>query len=164
MKPSGVEPGGSHGRSMPGEQGSGAGEGRPIPGRAGPPESKGETALPDGPPIKGSRFTAKLPTTPQMPSKCTSHLGFGLGAGFIYVLDLCWMSNNVGWTTAIWGVVGFLMAMGVAYSGMESSYRKKKAEEQKKLDEERRRRLEEAQLRWLEEQEQGGQGPPPTPP
>ena len=87
-----------------------------------------------------------------------------LAAGFICVLDLCWMSNNVGWTTVIWGVVGFLMAMGVAYSGMESSYRKKKDEEQKKLDEERRRRLEEAQLRWLEEQEQGGQGPPPPPP
>ena len=120
--------------------------------------------MPTGLAAKGEMTSRRVLSVVFKTPKCTSHLGIGLGVGFICVLDLCWMSNNVGWTTAIWGVVGFLMAMGVAYSGMESSYRKKKAEEQKKLDEERRRRLEEAQLRWLEEQEQGSQGPPPTPP
>ena len=38
---------------MPREQGSGAGEGRPVPGRIDPPQRRGETALPDDPPVKG---------------------------------------------------------------------------------------------------------------
>ena len=63
---------------MPGEQGGGAGEGRQIPGRAVQPERRGETALPDGPAIKGRNTPARLPPRFPAPGKCTSHLGFGL--------------------------------------------------------------------------------------
>ncbi len=64
---------------MPGEQGGRAGEGRQIPGRAVQPERRGETALPDGPAIKGRNTPARLPPRFPAPGKCTSHLGFGLG-------------------------------------------------------------------------------------
>ena len=87
MRPSGVgreracprEYGGGHRQSVLGQQGGGAGEGRQIPGRAGRTKRRGETALPDGPAIKGRRGPASLP--PRFPAlgKCTSHLGFGLG-------------------------------------------------------------------------------------
>ena len=60
--------------------GVGRGEGRHIPGRAVQPERRGETALPDGPAIKGRNTPARLPPRFPAPGKCTSHLGFGLGA------------------------------------------------------------------------------------
>ena len=47
-------------------------------GRAAQPESRGETALPDGPAIKGRNTPARLPPRFPAPGKCTSHLGFGL--------------------------------------------------------------------------------------
>ena len=72
---------------MPGEQGGGAGEGRQIPGRAVQPERRGETALPDGPAIKGRNTPARLPPRFPAPGKCTSHLGFGLDALTLLVLD-----------------------------------------------------------------------------
>ena len=72
------ENGGGHWQSVPGEQGGGAGEGRRIPGRAVQPERRGETALPDGPAIKGRNTPARLPPRFPAPGKCTSHLGFGL--------------------------------------------------------------------------------------
>ena len=58
--------------------GGGAGACRQIPGRAVQPERRGETALPDGPAIKGRNTPARLP--PRFPAhgKCTSHFGFGL--------------------------------------------------------------------------------------
>ena len=59
--------------------GVGRGEGRQIPGRAVQPERRGETALPDGPAIKGRNTPARLPPRFPAPGKCTSHLGFGLG-------------------------------------------------------------------------------------
>ena len=71
-------PWGGHWQSVPGEQGGGAGEGRQIPGRAVQPERRGETALPDGPAIKGRNTPARLPPRFPAPGKCTSHLGFGL--------------------------------------------------------------------------------------
>ena len=71
---------------MPGEQGGGTGEGRQIPGRAGQPERRGETALPDGPAIKGRNTPARLPPRFPAPGKCTSHLGFGLGSQFSHVV------------------------------------------------------------------------------
>ena len=58
--------------------GVGRGEGRQIPGRAVQPERRGETALPDGPAIKGRNTPARLPPRFPAPGKCTSHLGFGL--------------------------------------------------------------------------------------
>ena len=61
--------------------GRGAGEGRQIPGRAVQPERRGETALPDGPAIKGRNTPARLPPRFPAPGKCTSHLGFGLVSG-----------------------------------------------------------------------------------
>ena len=63
---------------MPGKQDGGAGEGRQIPDRAGRTERRGETALPDGPAIKGRNTPARLPPRFPAPGKCTSHLGFGL--------------------------------------------------------------------------------------
>ena len=57
----------------------GRGEGRQIPGRAVQPERRGETALPDGPVIKGRNTPARLPPRFPAPGKSTSHLGFGLG-------------------------------------------------------------------------------------
>ena len=54
------------------------GAGRQIPGRAVQPERRGETALPDGPAIKGRNTPARLPPRFPAPGKCTSHLGFGL--------------------------------------------------------------------------------------
>ena len=51
---------------------------RQIPGRAVQPERRGETALPDGPAIKGRNTPARLPPRFPAPGKCTSHLGFGL--------------------------------------------------------------------------------------
>ena len=62
-----------------GQQGGGAGACRQIPGRAVQPERRGETALPDGPAIKGRNTPARLPPRFPAPGKCTSHLGFGLG-------------------------------------------------------------------------------------
>ena len=50
---------GGHWQSVPGEQGGGTGEGRQIPGRAVQPERRGETALPDGPAIKGRNTPAR---------------------------------------------------------------------------------------------------------
>ena len=41
-------------------------------------EGRGETALPDGPAIKGRNTPARLPPRFPAPGKCTSHLGFGL--------------------------------------------------------------------------------------
>ena len=41
-------------------------------------ERRGETALPDGPAIKGRNTPARLPPRFPAPGKCTSHLGFGL--------------------------------------------------------------------------------------
>ena len=70
---------GGHWQSGLGQQGGGAGEGRQIPGRAVQPERRGETALPDGPAIKGRNTSARLPPRFPAPGKCTSHLGFGLG-------------------------------------------------------------------------------------
>ena len=64
---------------MSGNQGDGAGKGRHIPSRAGSPERRGETALPNSPAIKGRGTPASLPARFQASSKCTSHLGFGLG-------------------------------------------------------------------------------------
>ena len=61
-----------------GQQGGGAGACRQIPGRAVQPERRGETALPDGPAIKGRNTPARLPPRFPAPGKCTSHLGFGL--------------------------------------------------------------------------------------
>ena len=58
--------------------GVGRGEGRQIPGRAVQPERRGETALPDGPAIKGRRAAAGLPAPFPTHRKCTFHLGFGL--------------------------------------------------------------------------------------
>ena len=58
--------------------GVGRGEGRQIPGRAVQSERRGETALPDGPAIKGRNTPARLPPRFPAPGKCTSHLGFGL--------------------------------------------------------------------------------------
>ena len=49
-----------------------------IPGRAVQPERRGETALPDGPAIKGRNTPARLPPRFPAPGKCTSHLGFSL--------------------------------------------------------------------------------------
>ena len=63
---------------MLGQQGGGAGACRQIPGRAVQPERRGETALPDGPAIKGRNTPARLPPRFPAPGKCTSHLGFGL--------------------------------------------------------------------------------------
>ena len=71
---------GGHWQSVLGQQGGGAGAGRQIPGRAVQPERRGETALPDGPAIKGRNTPARLPPRFPAPGKCTSHLGFGLGA------------------------------------------------------------------------------------
>ena len=48
--------------------------------RAVQPERRGETALPDGPAIKGRNTPARLPPRFPAPGKCTSHLGFGLGS------------------------------------------------------------------------------------
>ena len=86
MRPSGAgreracprEYGGGHWQSVSGDQGLGAGEGRQIPGRAVQPERRGETALPDGPAIKGRNTPARLPPRFPAPGKCTSHLGLGL--------------------------------------------------------------------------------------
>ena len=44
--------------------GVGRGEGRRLPGRAVQPERRGETALPDGPAIKGRNTPARLPPGP----------------------------------------------------------------------------------------------------
>ena len=44
----------------------GRGEGRQIPGRAVQPERRAETALPDGPAIKGRNTPAPIPSTRQM--------------------------------------------------------------------------------------------------
>ena len=44
----------------------------------GQPERRGETALPDGPAIKGRSAPARLPARFSASGKCTSHLGFGL--------------------------------------------------------------------------------------
>ena len=66
-----------------GQQGGGAADtfaGRQIPGRAAQPERRCETALPDGPAIKGRNTPSRFPPRFPVPSKCTSHLGFGLGA------------------------------------------------------------------------------------
>ena len=46
-------------------------------------EGRGETALLDGPAIKGRNTPARLPPRFPAPGKCTSHLGFGLGL-FLY--------------------------------------------------------------------------------
>ena len=73
---------GGHWQSVPGEQGGGAGAGRQIPGQAVRTERRGETALPDGPAIKGRNTPARLPPRFPAPGKCTSHLGFGLGSRF----------------------------------------------------------------------------------
>ena len=62
----------SHWQSVPGEQGGGAGEGRQIPGRAVQPERRGETALPDGPAIKGRNTPARLP--PRFPAPGTRQM------------------------------------------------------------------------------------------
>ena len=70
---------GCHWQYVPGKQGGSAGEGRQIPGRADQPERRGETALPDGPAIKGRITPARLPAGIPTPGKCASHLGFGLG-------------------------------------------------------------------------------------
>ena len=70
---------GGHWQSVLGQQGGGAGACRQIPGRAVQPERRGETALPDGPAIKGRNTPARLPPRFPAPGKCTSHLGFGLG-------------------------------------------------------------------------------------
>ena len=75
------ENGGGHWQSVLGQQGCGAGAGRQIPGRAVQPERRGETALPDCPAVKGRNIPARLPARLPTLSKCTSHLGFGLGAG-----------------------------------------------------------------------------------
>ena len=64
---------------MPGKQGGGGGEGRQIPVRSDYPERRGETALPDCPAVKGRNIPARLPARLPTLSKCTSHLGFGLG-------------------------------------------------------------------------------------
>ena len=61
-----------------GKQGQGAGEGRQLPRRAVQPERRGETAVPDGPAIKGRNTPARLPARFPSPGKCTSHLGIGL--------------------------------------------------------------------------------------
>ena len=53
--------------------------------RAVQPERRGETALPDGPAIKGRNTPARLPPRFPAPGKCTSHLGFGLVSGRFYV-------------------------------------------------------------------------------
>ena len=74
---------GGHWQSVLGQQGGGAGEGRQIPGRAVQPERRGETALPDGPAIKGRNTPARLPPRFPAPGKCTSHLGFGLVAEYL---------------------------------------------------------------------------------
>ena len=80
---------------MPGEQGGGAGEGRQIPGRAVQPERRGETALPDGPAIKGRNTPARLPPRFPAPGKCTSHLGFGLAFDPQYMhLPPCALYNS----------------------------------------------------------------------
>ena len=71
---------GGHWQSVLGQQGGGAGACRQIPGRAVQPERRGETALPDGPAIKGRNTPARLPPRFPAPGKCTSHLGFGLGS------------------------------------------------------------------------------------
>ena len=63
---------------MPGDQSLGVADGQPIPRRAGQPESRGETALPDGPAIKGRKIAARPPARFLTPGKWTSHLGFGL--------------------------------------------------------------------------------------
>ena len=73
------ENGGGHWQSVPGQQGGGAGAGRQLPGRAVQPERRCETALPDGPAIKGRNTPSRFPPRFPAPSKCTSHLGFGLG-------------------------------------------------------------------------------------
>ena len=44
---------------------------RQIPGRAVQPERRGETALPDGPAIKGRNTPARLPPRFPAPGKCT---------------------------------------------------------------------------------------------
>ena len=69
---------GGHWQPVLGQQAGGTGEGRQIPGRAVQPEGRGETALPDGPAIKGRNTPARLPPRFPAPGKCTSHLGFGL--------------------------------------------------------------------------------------
>ena len=74
------ENGGGHWQSVLGQQGGGAGAGRQIPGRAVQPERRCETALPDGPAIKGRNTPSRFPPRFPVPSKCTSHLGFGLGS------------------------------------------------------------------------------------
>ena len=66
MRLSGLAEIGGHCQSVPGKQGGGAGEGRQIPGRAVQPERRGETALPDGPAIKGRNTPAPIPSTRQM--------------------------------------------------------------------------------------------------
>ena len=73
------ENGGGHWQSVLGQQGCGAGAGRQLPGRAVQPERRCETALPDGPAIKGRNTPSRFPPRFPVPSKCTSHLGFGLG-------------------------------------------------------------------------------------
>ena len=62
-----------------GSQGGGGGEGRQIPVRSDYPERRGETALPNCPAVKGRTIPARLPARLPTLSKCTSHLGFGLG-------------------------------------------------------------------------------------
>ena len=69
---------GGHWQSVLGQQGGGTGTGRQIPGRAGWTERRGETALPDGPAIKGRNTPARLPPRFPAPGKCTSHFGFSL--------------------------------------------------------------------------------------
>ena len=81
MRPSGAGPlrgGETPGQSLPGQQGCGSGEGRQLPSRTDQQERRGETALPDGPAIKGQSTPARLPTRFPLPGKCTSHFGFGL--------------------------------------------------------------------------------------
>ena len=85
---------GGHWQSVLGQQGGGAGAGRQIPGRAVQPARRGETALPDGPAIKGRNTPARLPPRFPTPGKCTSHLGFGLVLVQISI---------VSWTLRIFG-------------------------------------------------------------
>ena len=70
--------GGGHRQSVLGEQGGGTAEGRQLPRRAGQPERRGQTALPDGPAVKGRSTPARFPARFPASGECTSHLGLGL--------------------------------------------------------------------------------------
>ena len=85
---------GGDGEHVLGKEGQGAGEGQQLSRRAGQPERRDETSLPHRPAIKGRRATDRFPAT----SKCTSHLGFGLGcecAAIPAPVRALWLSTNV---------------------------------------------------------------------